>query len=74
MFLYTACYMIKYSCDSPLIGTLAKVGNFSNIITKKIIIMKLKLFLLCLSLIGLYSCSSSSDNNSRKAMRRLVFI
>ena len=29
MFLYTACYMIKYSCDSPLIGTLAKVGNFS---------------------------------------------
>jgi hypothetical protein len=21
--------MIKYSCDSPLIGTLAKVGNFS---------------------------------------------
>jgi hypothetical protein len=31
MFLYTACYMIKYSCDSPLIGTLAKVGNFSNI-------------------------------------------
>ena len=33
MFLYTACYMIKYSCDSPLIGTLAKVGNFSNICT-----------------------------------------
>jgi hypothetical protein len=30
MFLYTACYMIKYSCDSPLIGTLAKVGNFSK--------------------------------------------
>jgi hypothetical protein len=33
MFLYTACYMIKYSCDSPLIGTLAKVGNFSYFIT-----------------------------------------
>jgi hypothetical protein len=34
MFLYTACYMIKYSCDSPLIGTLAKVGNFSKVISK----------------------------------------
>ena len=29
MFLYIGSYMIKYSCDSPLIGTLAKVGNFS---------------------------------------------
>jgi hypothetical protein len=35
--------------------------------------MKLKLFLLCLSLIGLYSCSSSSDNNSEKSNAQVGF-